>query len=348
MSALRPIFDGHNDVLLRLSKHDPSGNGFLVGLEGGHLDLPRARLGGLAGGIFATFVPHMERVKQTAPAGSADTSTLAPLTQDRALNVTLGQLAIAFRIARASEGAVTICRSVSEVRGSNASGAFAMMLHAEGAEAIGPDLDELEVLYAAGLRSLGLVWSRPTIFGHGVPMRFPSTPDIGEGLTERGVALVKACNALGVMIDLSHLNAKGFWDVARVSDAPLVATHSNAHVITEVSRNLTDAQLDAIRDSGGVVGLNFATYFLRPDAKRARDTPLSMMVRHLDHLLEKLGPSGVALGSDFDGASIPDAIGDAAGLPNLTEAMLVAGYDDGLIGAILYENWLNVLARTLR
>jgi membrane dipeptidase len=273
---------------------------------------------------------------------------LEPVDQPRALSVTLGQLAIAFRLERLSEGAVRICRNAEEIRSAHAANAFAVVLHMEGAEAIGRDLDELETLYAAGVRSIGPVWSRPTIFGEGVPFRFPATPDIGEGLTERGIALVKACNALGVMVDVSHLNEKGFWDVVRISDAPVVATHSNAHVICPVSRNLTDAQMDAIRDSEGLVGLNFATFFLREDGRRNADTPLATMTRHLDHMLEKLGPRGVALGSDFDGAFIPAAITDASGLPNLVEAMQAAGYGEDLVDRICYRNWLDVLARTLK
>ncbi|WP_108659462.1 dipeptidase [Acuticoccus kandeliae] len=346
------VFDGHNDVLLRLWQRDRTGKRFLEGGDEGHVDLLRARRGGLKGGIFATFVPDPPRAPPERRPGGTNGPVDAPLhgslSRERALDVTLAQLAVAFRVERTSGGEVRICRTPAEVAAANAAGAFAMMLHLEGAEAIGPELDELEVLYAAGVRSLGIVWSRPTIFGHGVPFRFPSTPDIGDGLTERGVALVKACNGLGIMVDVSHLNEKGFWDVVRVSDAPIVATHSNAHVICPVSRNLTDAQMDAIRDTEGLVGLNFATFFLREDGQRAAETPLSVMTRHLDHLLEKLGPRGVALGSDFDGALVPAAITDASGLPNLVAAMAMAGYGEDLIDAITYRNWLDVIGRTQR
>lgn len=345
------IFDGHNDVLLRLWQHDRTGARFLSQGLDGQLDLPRARRGGLTGGLFATFVPDARRASTKAPADAsapARASVLEPVEQPRALSVTLGQLAIAFRVERLSDGAVRICRSAEEIRAAHAAGAFAIVLHMEGAEAIGRDLDELETFHAAGVRSIGPVWSRPTIFGEGVPFRFPSNPDIGEGLTDRGIALVRACNELGIMIDVSHLNEKGFWDVVRYSCAPIVATHSNAHVLCPVSRNLTDAQMDAIRDSEGVAGLNFATFFLREDGRRNADTPLSTLTRHLDHMLEKLGPRGVALGSDFDGAFIPAGITDAAGLPNLVAAMEAAGYGEDLIDRICYRNWLDVLARTLK
>jgi microsomal dipeptidase-like Zn-dependent dipeptidase len=132
------------------------------------------------------------------------------------------------------------------------------------AEAIDPNFELLDVLYAAGLRSLGPVWSRSNAFGHGVPFLCPSSPDTGPGLTDVGKELTRACNRLRILIDLSHLNERGFWDVAAISKAPLVATHSNAHALSPHSRNLTDKQLTAIGETGGMVGVNFATSYLRP------------------------------------------------------------------------------------
>ena len=151
---------------------------------------------------------------------------------------------------------------------------------------------------------MGLVWSRPNAFAHGVPFEFPASPDTGPGLTPAGVELVHACNRLGILVDLSHLNEKGFWDVARTSDAPLVATHSNAHALCASTRNLTDAQLDAIARTGGVVGVNFACGFLCEDGSNDDDTPMSEIVRHVDYLVERMGIDHVAFGSDFDGAKV--------------------------------------------
>jgi membrane dipeptidase len=229
-----------------------------------------------------------------------------------------------------------------------AAGRFAAVLHIEGCEPVAEDLSTLETLYAAGLRSLGPVWSRHNRFGHGVPFAYPSSPDTGPGLTDAGVELVKACDNLGIMIDLAHITEQGFWDVERTSTQPLVATHSNAHALTPISRNLTDRQLDAIRERKGIAGLNYATTMLRPDGLENADTPLSAMVRHIDHMVERMGIDCVAIGSDFDGATIPAAIRDAAGNQALVEALRGAGYGDEDLAKLCRENWLRLLKTVWR
>lgn len=347
-----PVFDGHNDVLLRLMRKAAPDGGAASFLDGdgiGHLDLPRAKAGGFAGGLFAVFVPSLEPDNgrdDMMRAAEYDVPLPTGVELTYAQGVALQMVALLFRIARRSDGAVRVCRDASEIRAGLEAGAMTTVLHFEGAEPIDRDFRMLEVLYEAGLRSLGPVWSRPNIFGHGVPFRFPSTPDTGPCLTDEGKALVGVCNELRILIDLSHLNEKGFWDVAGLSDAPLVATHSNAHAICPHSRNLTDRQLAAIRDSGGLVGINFATCFLRADGRMLADTPLEQLVRHADHLIEHLGVNGVALGSDFDGAVIPQEMATVAGLPKLLDAFRTAGYDDATLRKLCLDNWLDVLERT--
>lgn len=346
------IFDGHNDVLLRLMrKSEPDGGvgSFLDGDGSGHLDLPRAQEGGFAGGLFAVYIPSLEPDSDRDDmmrGAKYDVPLPEKIELTRAQGVAMQMVSLLLRIVRRSRGRVTLCRNAAEIRASVSAGALATVLHLEGAEPIDRDLKMLDVLFEAGLRSIGPVWSRPNIFGHGVPFRFPSSPDTGPGLTAEGKALVAACNELKILIDLSHLNENGFWDVARLSDAPLVATHSNAHVLCPHSRNLTDRQLAAIRDSGGLVGINYATCFLRPDGRMIADTPLTDLVRHADHLIEHLGVDGVGLGSDFDGAVIPREMGTVSGLPALVEAFRAAGYDEATLRKLCFDNWLDLLART--
>jgi membrane dipeptidase len=342
------VFDGHNDVLLRLMGNGGRAAvaGFLTGQKG-HIDLPRARLGGFGGGFFAIYVPSPDDgsdVYEQMRQPSYDLTLPAPVPQAEALPVVMAQAALLLQLE--AEGAVRICRSTADIRTAFAEGRIAAIMHIEGAEAIDPDFLVLDVLHAAGLRSLGPVWSRPTIWGEGVPFRYPSTGDVGGGLTDAGCALVTRCNEKRILIDLSHLNEKGFWDVARISNAPLVATHSNAHALSPQARNLTDAQLDAIAASDGMVGLNFATAFLREDGQMRPDTSLDVMIRHLDHLIDRVGETRVGIGSDFDGAMLPEAIGDVTGLNALRTAMRRHGYSDTLIAKICHQNWLRVLALT--
>ena len=347
-----PVFDGHNDVLFRLWKKSTSHpeSDFLDGDNEGHLDLPRMRKGGFVGGLFAVYVPtpgeSLDKLDELMRGTRYDVPLSPVMQASEAMPTALAMMAILFRIERASQGAFKVCRNAAEIRLCVANGVIAAVLHMEGAEAIDRDLDALELFHQAGLRSLGPVWSRPTIFGHGVPFRYPSTGDTGPGLTDAGKALVRACNELGIAIDLSHMTEKGFWDVAKLSSKPLIASHSNAHAISPHARNLTDKQLDAIAGSGGLVGLNFATCFLRPDGQRGTDTPIELMLRHLDHLIERLGEGHVGLGSDFDGANIPEGIGDVTGLSALRAAMRKHGYGEALLRRLCHGNWIDVLERT--
>jgi membrane dipeptidase len=347
-----PVFDGHNDVLLRLyrSKSTDAVSDFLAGEDAGHIDLKKARAGSFVGGFFAMYSPspgNFASLSERMKGGQYALPLPDPLPIEEAQKSVAGELAILLRVVRQSQGAVAICTTAAEIGSAIERGTLAVVLHLEGAEAIDADLHFLEVLYAAGLRSLGPVWSRNNIFGHGVPFQFPAGPDIGDGLTAAGEKLVDACNDMKILIDLSHITEKGFWDVARLSKAPLVATHSNAHALCASPRNLTDRQLAAIRDSGGMVGLNFATCFLRPDGNMIADTDIGLMVRQLDYLIDKLGEDHVGFGSDFDGATVPAEIGSAAGLPALIGALRQSGYSEPLLTKLGTSNWLNVLERTI-
>ncbi|MGF1660436.1 MAG: dipeptidase [Rubrimonas sp.] len=347
---MQPVFDGHNDVLLHLWRaRDWDGAQFFAGRGDGHLDLPRARAGGLMGGFFAIYVPEEAPLAEGDEAEGAlvDGPPIGPVDAAFARRATHEIAGILLRMVRARPDAIRLCRSAAEIEAAEAAGALAAILHLEGCEAIGPDLGGLEVLHAAGLRSLGPVWSRPNIFGQGVSFRFPGDAEEGGGLTPAGRDLVAACDRLGVMVDLSHLNAAGFRDVARLSSKPLVATHSNVWELSNSSRNLADWQLAAIAESRGVVGLNYAVGFLRADGRKIADTPFETMLRHLDRLVERLGEGGVALGSDFDGAEIPRALADVSGLPRLVEAMRAAGYGEALIRRICRDNWIDLLRRTI-
>jgi membrane dipeptidase len=239
-----PFFDGHNDVLLRLYRRGctDAPRAFLEGEGKGHLDLPMAREGGFAGGLFAIFVPSAngalgpngDAPSQDVSSGGASLPPTVELTPAQRTVFTM--MSLLLRIERGSQGRVRVCRDVSDIQKCMKDGVLAPILHIEGAEAIDLKFELLDVLYEAGLRSLGPVWSRPNAFAHGVPFLCPSSPDTGPGLTDLGKELIGACNRLKILIDLSHLNERGFWDVAAISKAPLVTTHSNAHALSPHSR----------------------------------------------------------------------------------------------------------------
>jgi membrane dipeptidase len=340
-----PIFDGHNDTLLSLDGADgEEPRSFFKRSERGHLDLPRAREGNFAGGMFAIFVESEDH-------GDGDPATVESLTNPtpelgHAQQATISAMANLSRLEAKSEGQLQVVCTAEQLLACLENGILAAVMHFEGAEAIDPQLDALLVFYQARLRSLGIVWSRPNAFGHGVPFDFPHSPDTGPGLTPAGKALIRACNELGILVDLSHLNERGFWDVARLSDAPLVATHSGAHALCPSTRNLTDKQLDAIGESDGLVGVNFHVGFLRADGREDPETPIADIVRHIDHIAARIGIEHVGLGSDFDGAVMPRELGDVTGLPKLVAALQAGGYEETDLAKITYQNWVRVLSET--
>ncbi|HTT93584.1 MAG TPA: dipeptidase [Solirubrobacterales bacterium] len=373
------FFDGHNDSLTR-EDHAR----FASGREGGHLDLPRMAAAGMRGGIFAVFIRNPETAdyrpaKSRRPGGAGPAPELDHDFAAGASTVAAGRLA-----AMEAAGQIRIGRTIADVdaaaeadgdartpdsggvrttdggdaRTTDPGGAAGpadavtagnppvAVLHLEGAEAIDADLEALDFWYAAGLRSLGPVWSRPNWFGHGVRFRYPSTPDIGPGLTEAGKALARRCAELGIVFDLAHMNEAGFWDTAALEAAPLVVSHAGAHAICPNSRCLTDAQIDAVGETGGLVGIVYAPAFLRPDGKNEpAGTPLELIVRHARHVAERIGVEHVALGSDFDGTEVPDALGDVTGVPALLEEFARHGFSEREVEAIAWGNWRRTLAR---
>ena len=320
------IVDGHNDLVLHSWRDEPTM----------HMDLEAARAAGFAGGFFALYVPSPRFPDPTEIPYAVPLPDPIPHEEAARIADELFDALCGLPVERAT--------SAADFR----EGVVTAIVHMEGAEPIARDLSNLESWYSKGLRSIGPTWSRPNDFAEGVPFRFPSSSDTGGGLTAAGRELVSACNRLGILVDLSHLNWAGFWDVARLSDAPLVATHSNAHALCAASRNLTDLQLDAIRDSGGVVGVNFAVTFLREDGLLDRSTGIGEIVRHIDYYVERMGVDHVAFGSDFDGAAMPDELGGIAGFPKLVDALKAAGHDDDVVEKITHGNWLRVLADTWR
>jgi len=353
-----PIFDGHNDTLTNLYlPQRGQGRSFFEesAPELGHLDLPRARKGGLIGGIYAIFTPPPPDSPENDPmygltftAEGYDLRLNSAIAPDYARIFTDAVIQRLEDLEREGRGQLRVVNTCNDLEQNLADGGHSLVLHIEGAAAIREDLSNLKDYYRRGVRSLGIVWSRPNVFGCGVPFRYPHSPDTGPGLTEAGKALVRACNRLGIMIDLAHLNERGFWDVAALTEAPLVVSHTAAHTLCPSTRNLTDAQIDAVGESNGLIGVIFEPVNTRADGRPGAETPLSAIVDHVAYIADRIGIDHVAFGSDFDGADMPAALADAAGLPRLMEALHNRGFDAADLEKIAYRNWFRVLKASWR
>lgn len=346
------VFDGHNDALTRSSSNDEAWT-FLDRSRRGHLDLPRAREGGFVGGFFAIF-PSIEpgtwsprganyhregdgfRVDLCPPADETFTYEFSRRMWERL-----------DRTVEASNGDFRLIRTVEGLDGAIEDGALAAIAHFEGAEPLGDDMRRFDEWYERGLRSVGLVWSRANTYAQGVPFAWPASPDIGPGLTDPGFELVRTCDARGVVVDLAHLNEKGFWDVAKTTSRPLVVTHTAVWELAQKPRNLTDRQIDAVAESDGVIGITFFNGDLAPNPNPGSDASIDDIVGHVRYVADRVGPEHVALGSDFDGAPIPSELRDVAGLPKLVDALRAAGFDDDALAFVTHDNWLRILRATL-
>ncbi len=331
------IFDGHNDLAYQLWKRsDYKGAAFLNNDELAlSITAQKAAAGGLRAGLFAIFVPQPR---------NALAATSAP-EHAFAFETACQMAAILNQLSEDQPNHFRVCRSTSEIDSAIHAGAVAAVLHLEGAEPVSPALNELDSFYALGVRSIGPLWSRQNAFGTGVPFSFPGNPDQGAGLTDSGKELVKACDQMNILLDVSHLNEAGFWDISRLSQQPLLASHSNAHALCPSPRNLTDRQLDAVAESGGLVGVCFATAYLRSDGRKDPATEIELIIRQLAYLIDRMGEDRVGLGSDFDGAVLPNNLADCSQLPVLLKALQTHGFGDELILKLCWDNWYQQIKR---
>lgn len=339
------VFDGHNDTLLRcVEAADPVAA--MRSRDDGHLDVERAREAGLAGGFFAAFAPSPEMLDPVVEPDSYR-FPVAP-TPDRAdaRDAVYGMLALLHRAARELDGfrVVTTPDGLDACFDGDAVGAVA---HVEGAEAVAPDLSNLDFLHAAGVRSLGVVWSRPNEFGHGVPFEYPSDNDTGPGLTDAGRRLVRACEERDILVDGAHMNAATLSDTLDELSCPMAVTHTGAHAVSPHSRNLTDDQLRAVADSDGVIGVTFGatSYADEPDPRASAST--ADVAEHVEHIADVVGVDHVALGSDFDGAGLVDDVEDVRDVSVLLDEIRERGFDEADVEKIGGGNWRRLLHRVL-
>ncbi len=310
-----PVVDAHCDTLTVLGKQ---GRRLAEKSGAGHLDLPRLFLGGVKVQFFAAFI--------------------GPEYRDNPLARAMEIIDTFYREVCASPDLVEPAFTYSDITRIISGGRVAALLTVEGGEALAGRLEVLRMFYRLGVRGITLTWNGRNDLGDGV-----DESGTGGGLTRFGVAVVREMNRLGMVIDVSHLSARGFWDVMRESAAPVIASHSNCRALCDHPRNLDDDQIRALAAAGGVVGLCFYPDFVH------RETPsLESWLDHAEYVAGLAGVDCIGLGSDFDGmdAAIPE-LADAASLPLVTEGLLRRGFSAGEVRKILGENFLRVLARVL-
>lgn len=300
------VVDLHSDVILDVAsgKRDITRRSRV-----GHIDLPRLQDGGVDVQVFALFVHP-----RFAGRGFARVSALLDAF-DR-LDVR------AARLVRAT--------TVESIERAGRAGRVAAVLAVENATALDGDPRNVDRLYARGVRMMGLTWNASNDLADG------AEEEVHGGLTPLGRAVLARMQARGIVVDVSHLSERSFWDVLAATRGPLVATHSNAAALTPNRRNLTDEQLRAIAARGGVVGVNFFPAF-------TGGASLGHVLSHIDYLVKVMGVDHVALGSDFDGFTQTVAgLEDVSRLPNLTAALLDRGYRPDDVRKILGGNALRV------
>lgn len=229
------------------------------------------------------------------------------------------------------------CRSGAEIRAAFASGRHAAILTVEGGCVLKGELRRIALLRERGVRALTLVWNGENELGSGVS---------GEGgLTEFGKACISELEKNGIFIDVSHLNDAGFEDVAERAERPFIATHSNARAIADHPRNLTDRQIRIIAERGGLIGLNYYVRFLRDDG-----APCTMedLLRHAEHILALGGEDVLALGSDYDGADLPECLDSVEKAFAIGDYLLSKNYSEALVERIMFRNAMNFFDQNLQ
>jgi membrane dipeptidase len=217
-------------------------------------------------------------------------------------------------------------------------GKVAAMLSIEGADVIEGKADLLRIFHRLGVRMVGLVHSIRNLLADGVADRRSK-----GGLSVLGVEAVELMERLGVIIDVSHLNDEGYWDLVEITQKPFIASHSNARAVCNHPRNMDDDMIRALAERGGVMGMNFAPNFVHPTT-----ATVERMVDHIDYITELVGPDYIGLGSDFDGIPFtPVGLEDVTKMPNITKELVKRDYSPNDIKKILGENHLRLFKKVL-
>lgn len=355
------VVDTHNDVLSTATMRGLSIESDLTGRT--HTDLARLKKGGVDVQVFSVFCDER-------------------FGKDTAFNYANREIDSLHAIVGRNRDKLMLVSNPAQLVQAVAAKKIACMLGVEGGHMIEDNLAYLDSFYNRGVRYLTLTWNNSTAWATSA-MDETTKKDLAQkGLTVFGKQVVRRMNNLGMMVDVSHVGEQTFWDAINTSTKPVIASHSCAHALCPVFRNLKDEQLKAIARNGGVVHLNFYSGFLdssfqtrlrdfNEQHRKERDSlrslkwpgyeieeyflatypeeasklrpPLSLLLDHLDHIVRVAGIDHVGLGSDFDGiSSAPKELQDVTAMPLITKGLRQRGYSKADIRKILGENFLRV------
>lgn len=321
------IFDGHCDIFTDVLRRRLCGETQVLVRH----HLPKLRAGGIRGGCFVLWVDP-------------------PFTDDPAARMAQLLSAVAAEMSECSEA--TLVTSAAEIEHVAAAERFPILLGIEGLSAIGEDVDAIDRLHAFGARHAMLTWNEANALATG------AKADPSRGLTALGRRALARLEDLHMLVDVSHLNDRSFWDVLAAVHGPIVASHSNVRALAEHPRDLTDDQLRAIAETGGLVGLNANKNLVSPDP--AQQT-VDQFVRHAVHIAELIGVRHLAFGFDFNEYLADDAttsyndggnpnvpgLEDASRTPVYVEVLRRAGFSDEELSQISWKNWLRVIGEVV-
>ena len=349
------VLDTHIDVTPKLQTDWK----FAEEHTSGHIDLPRIRRGGLSGLFFSIYMS-------------------GTVTGPKAVNDALERIAAVHKLAEDMPQQVALCLTAADVRNAHKQGKIAALMGVEGGHMINNSLPVLRMYAELGVRYLTLTHSVNTDWADSSGDQPKS-----NGLTDFGKQVVAELNRLGVMVDISHVADKTFWDALAISKAPMIASHSSCRAVAGHARNMTDDMIKALAAKGGVIQINYLDSFIDKDLFEYNQKALPLnrelaqkypgrenaekrrveiakvygpapkaswekIIEHIDHAVKLVGADHVGLGSDFDGGSMPVGMENVSLLPRITDALLKKGYSESDIRKILGENTLRLLAETER
>jgi membrane dipeptidase len=360
------MLDTHDDTTQRFFS-----KGFDLGKRNpdGHIDIPRMRDGGMNAIFFSIWI---------------DGRIMGPPAVQKALD----QIDAVHENVRKFSKDMVFARTAAEVRSAHAQGKIAALMGVEGGHMIGNDIRMVRIFGDLGVRYMTL-----SHFYNDEWADSSTDKPAHNGLTDYGKEIVREMNRQGIMVDISHVSDKTFYDALEVSKAPLIASHSSCRALCDHVRDMSDEMIKALAAKGGVIHINYEKSFIDQDYKNAYDKAtggagvvgaLSQAIKecgddqectaraaialerkmteegklphvswerivdHIDHAVKLVGAEHVGLGSDFDGASMPEGMEDCSKLPKITEALLRKGYSDQDIRNILGENTLRVMEQVER